>query len=301
MSHSKKIVLFVSYNSAGSESKARPEVLNFFSDRYFPGAPKVEFEKTPARELKAISGMYQSTRRADTTKLKLANLLSQRRATVNKDGVLTIEDTNDLRGHPIKWKPIGKDLWQAEDDQARLFAIRNNRGRIARIAVNFPGVQFERVPWYENARFVMLAGGLSLAVLALVCLATLLRIGRRIFLRRRPRLEPQPETKWLTWAPRTAAFLWVAFFASIGGYLAFEGDDLMPPTPEIFPWLVAINWVTAVALALSVLAVFAGIRIWWKPDLRRITKTKFALVGLACAFLSWFAIHWNLIGPAHRI
>ncbi len=296
-----KIVLFVSYNSAASASKARPEVLNFFSDRYFPGAPKVEFLKTPASELKAIEGMYQSTRRADSTKLKLDSLTSQRQAKVDKDGALTIEDVSDLRGHPIKFKPIGKDLWQAEDDQSRIFAIRNSRGRIVRLAVDFPGVQFERVPWYEDYRFIAIAVGSSLAILLLVCIATVLRVGRRIFLRRRPRLEPQPQTRWLTFAPRSAAFLWIVFLGSLGGYLAVQGDDLMPPTPEMFPWFVAMNWVTAVAIVLSLLAVLAAIRIWRKADLRRITKTKFALVGLACAILSWFAIHWNLLGPAHRI
>ena len=32
-----KIVLFVSYNSAGGGAEPRPEIINFFSDRYFPG------------------------------------------------------------------------------------------------------------------------------------------------------------------------------------------------------------------------------------------------------------------------
>lgn len=296
-----KIVLFVSYNSAGSASKARPEILNFFSDRYFLGGPKAEFVKTPVSELKAIAGMYESTRRADSTRLKLDSLFNERHARVDKDGVLRVEDVKDLRGHEIKWKPIGKDLWQAEDDQARLFAIRDKGGRIVRLAVDFPGVQLERVPWYEDKRFLMVAVGASLGILVLICAAVLLRVGRRIFLRRRPRLEPQPGTKWLSWSSQTAAILWVVLFGGIGGYLAVQGDDLMPPTPDWFPWFVAINWVTAAALLLSLMAAISGIRVWWREDLRRITKVKFALAGLACAVVSWFAIHWNIIGPAHRI
>ena len=296
-----KLVLFVSYNSAGSENKARPEILNFFTDRYFPGTPKVEFQKTPASELKAIGGMYQSTRRAETTKLKLEGLSSQRRASVDKDGVLTIENVKDLREHPIKWRPIAKDLWQAEDDQQRIFAIRDSKNNIVRLAIDFPGIQLERVPWYENQRLVAIAAGSSLGILVLVVFATLLRIGRRIFMHRRPRLEPQPGTKWLTWGPRMAAFVWVLMLGSIAVYFAVQGDDLMPPTPEWYPWLEALNWATAVALVLSLVAVFSALRIWWKEDLRWITKIKFSLVGLSCAILSWCAVHWNLIGPAHRI
>jgi CubicO group peptidase (beta-lactamase class C family) len=296
-----KIVLFVSYNSAGGGGEPRLEIINFFSDRYFPGSEKAAFLKTPTSDLKAISGMYQSTRRAETTKLKLDSLSNQRNASVDKNGVLTIENVKDLRGHPIKWRPVGKDLWQAENDQPKIFAIRDNKNRVVRLAVDFPGVQLQRVPWFENKRLVAIAAGSSLGILILVVLATLLRTARRIFLGRRPRLDPQPGTRWLTWGPRTAAIVWVLLLGAIGTYMAVQGDDLMPPTPNWFPWFVAINWTTTVALILSLIAVLAAIRIWFREDLRRITKVKFSLVGVACVVLSLLAVHWNLIGPAHRI
>jgi hypothetical protein len=31
-----------------------------------------------------------------------------------------------------------------------------------------------------------------------------------------------------------------------------------------------------------------------------MSQIKFTLVGLACLFLSWFVVHWNVIGPIHR-
>ncbi len=45
---SQKIVLFVAYNSVGGSRQPRTEMIDFFSDRYFPGTPKTEFLKTPA-------------------------------------------------------------------------------------------------------------------------------------------------------------------------------------------------------------------------------------------------------------
>jgi CubicO group peptidase (beta-lactamase class C family) len=296
-----KIVLFVSYNSAGGGGEPRPEIINMFSDRYFPGAPNTEFLKTPASELKAIEGSYQTTRRADSTKLKLSSIGSQRKASVDKDGVLKIDGVKDLRGHQIKWKPIAKDLWQAEDDQRKIFAIRDQKGRVVRLAVDFPGVQFQRVSWYEDDRWVLPALGVSLGILLLVALTTLVRAGRRICLRKRPRPAPQPGTIWLTLGPRIAAFAWVILLGSILGFLASTGDDFMPPTPEWFRWFVLVNWATAITIFFSFFAVVAGIRIWFRDQIRWITMVKFSLVGLACLFLSWFAIHWNLIGPAHRI
>lgn len=295
-----KIVLFVSYNSAGGGGLPRPEIIDFFSDRYFPGAPAVQYLKTPAGDLNAIEGTYESSRRADTTKFKLSNLFSERKASVDKDGVLRIENSRDLRGHPIKWKPIGKDLWQAEDEQQRLFAIRDSNDKVVRIAVDFPGVQMQRVPWYENKAWVFIALGCSLGILLLVVLASFVRTWRRLFQRRRPRPEPQPGTMWLTAAPRLGAFVWITIMGTLIGFFAAAGDDLMPPTPAWFKWFALENAAVMIAIVVSTLAVIAGIKVWGR-DVRFITRLKFSLVALACAFLSWFAVHWHMIGPTHRI
>jgi hypothetical protein len=295
-----KLLLFVSYNSAGGGGKPRPEIIDDFSDRYFPGAPAVTFLKTPANQLKDVEGAYQTTRRADSTKLRLMNMGNQTSASVDKDGVLTLSGFHDLREHTIKWKPIAKDLWQAEDDQQRIFAIRDSRGKVVRIALDFPGVQMETVPWYINSKLVGPVLGSSFGILALVVLASLIRLGRRLFFRKRPKLAPQPGTVWLSFAPRSASFLWVVFLGTVVGFLAAKGDDIMPPTPQWFPWFALMNWVAGVCLFFSFFAVVAGIRAWFR-DVRWITKVKFTFVGLACAFLSWAAIVYNLIGPAHRI
>src|SRR5579859_866919 len=238
-----KMVLFVSYNSSGAGSRPRPEIINFFSDRYFPGAPKPEFLKTAAKDLKDIEGEYLSTRRSESTKLSLSNLFNQRSVSVDKDGVLTIEDWKDLRQHPVKFKPISKDLWQADEDQQRVFAIRDGKNRIVRLAVDFPGVQLQRVAWYENSNFILPAVGISLGICALVLVATLIRTGRRLFLRRRPRLMPQPATIWLTFFPRSAAILWAVFLGAVSIFFMVKGDDLMPPTPDWYRWFAVINWV----------------------------------------------------------
>jgi CubicO group peptidase (beta-lactamase class C family) len=295
-----KLVLFVSYNSAGGGSEPRPEIINFFSDRYFPGVTDTQYLKTSAKDLKSIEGTYQSTRRDETTQLKLSTLFGQRSASVDKDAVLTIEGVKNLRGHPIKWKAIAKDLWQADGDQQRIFAIRDGNNKVVRLAVDFPGVQLQRVSWYENQSWVMVAVGTSLGILVLVVLASLIRTWKRLFQRRRPRPEPQTGTIWLTAAPRLASFLWTLFLGTLLCYFMVKGDDLMPPTPEWFKWFVLIDFVAMLAIVVSTLAVIAGIDAWSR-NVRLITKLKFTFVALACAFLSWFAIHWHIIGPTNRI
>ncbi len=301
MEPSQKIVLFVSYNSSGGASKPRPEIIDFFSDRYFPGPLTFPFLKTPASQLKDIEGRYESTRRADSTRLKLEALFSQHSARINKEGELTLSGARDLRGHIVKWRPIGKDLWQTEEGQGRLFAIRNASGKIVRLANNFPGAQLQRVPWYEDSHFVLLTVGASLAITLLVVLAFLLRIGRRIFLHKRPRWQPQPGTMYVTFSLKAASLFWCLILGGLFGYIVKAGNDLMPPTPASVPWFILLNAVTVIALLLSLFAVLAAVRIARRGDLRWITRIKFSLVALACIALSWFAIHWHILGPVHRI
>lgn len=295
-----KLALFVSYNSAGSEEKTRSELLNGFTDRYYPYTPAPAFQKFAVEDLDAISGTYQPTRRADSTKLKLGDLFDQSHAGVDKNGVLKVDAFHDLRGHEKKFKPLGKDLWQEEDGQDRIFAIRDTDGKVVRVAFDFAGVQFERVPWYEKDWLVLPFLGASLLCLIAVVVASVLRLGRRLFLKKRPVLQAQPGTLWLTAGPRLSAFAWVLVAGATATLTSVLESATLPPSHRVDKYFVLLNVLTALAIVFSVFAVAAGLRIWRRADVRLISRVKFTLVAAACAFLIWFAVHWNLIGPAHR-
>jgi CubicO group peptidase (beta-lactamase class C family) len=300
MEPTQRLVLFVSYNSAGSSGRNRAELLNGFADRYFPAYTPPTYQTFPVEQLKDIAGSYESTRRADSTKLAISNPASQGLASVDKDGLLTVDVYKDLRGHTRKWKPIGKDLWQIEGEQGRLFAIRDSSGKIARLAVSFAGVQFQRVPWYEHKKFVGISLGVSLLILLPVVIASLIRFGRKLFFRNRPALKPQPGTLWITIGTRMAAFLWIFVVVWLVILSANLQDEALPAFSAIIRYFWLINWFSVLAVFFSIFAVIAGIRIWRRGDVRTISRVKFSLVAAACVFLTWYSIHWNLIGPIHR-
>jgi CubicO group peptidase (beta-lactamase class C family) len=300
MEPTQKLVLFVSYNSAGSASKNRTELLDGFADRYFPTYTSPSFQKFPVEQLKDIVGNYQSTRRADSTKLAIGNPGGQAVAKVDKEGVLTLDVAKNLRGHTRKWKPIGKDLWQADDDQARIFAIRDSSGKIVRLAVNFAGVQLQRVPWYEHKMLVGLFLATSLIILLLVVVATLIRLFRRLFFGKRPQLKPQPGTLWISMGPRVAAFAWILVFVFLVALLGTLQNQDLPAFATIQRYFWLITWFSGLAIFFSIFAVVAGVRIWQRADVRSISRVKFSLVAAACIFLTWYSIHWNLLGPIHR-
>jgi CubicO group peptidase (beta-lactamase class C family) len=294
-----KLALFLSYNSRGSESRVRGEILRLFADRYFPSTEAQTFVKLSPAEAKQYEGTFISTRRADSTKLALFNL-GQSVGSVDNEGVLTIDTSKDPRGHTYKWKPIAKDLFQQVGDQSKLFFIRDSSGRIVRAAGDFAGAQVERVSWYNKAKFVYCVLGGSLAIAALVVLAALIRFVRNLVFRKRAKLQPQPGTRYLTAGPLFACSAWIAVGAisfSIAKY--FDSDTVIGPTPSFDKYFVMQNLVTLLALLLSVWAIFSAL-VTWLRDLRLITKVKFSLVAIACAYLIFFALHYNLLGPAHR-
>jgi CubicO group peptidase (beta-lactamase class C family) len=295
-----KLILFISYNSAGSASKTRGEILNSFTDRYYPFTAEPKFQTFPLEGLKGIVGTYQPTRRSESNKLKLGGLISQAHAAIDKDGVLTVDTAKDLRGHSRKFKPIGKDLWQAVDDQPRIFAIRDSSGRVVRIASMFAGSQAERVPWFENAQWIGPAVGVSFATLLLVVIAALVRLGRKLFFTKRAQLRPQPGTMWITAGPLISAFAWIVLAVVTGIYLSALDNESTLPTHAVDKMFLLINALAGIAIFFSLFGIGSGILVWRRENLRMTTRIKFSLVGVSCLFLTWFAIHWNVIGPAHR-
>jgi CubicO group peptidase (beta-lactamase class C family) len=294
-----KLVLFVSYNSVGSSRKTRPELLNAFSDRYFPSELHQPFIAATASRTHDIEGTYQSTRRAGSTILKLFALVGQVHAKLDKDGVLHIDGSKDLRGHPFGWKPIGPDLWQQVDDQGKIFAIRAADGSIERLAGAFAAAQLQRVPWYERDRFVFAMLGACMLIGISVLFNLLLRLARRHVLHATEPIAPSGRLA-LSALPKATIIYWLLLLSALAVFFSQFDDDSLPPSSSWDRVFLAGDGLFAIAIVLSAFVVASAVRIWLRPSISRISQVKFTLVALACVYFSWCAIHWHLITPVHR-
>ena len=296
-----RLVLFVSYNSARSSSKTRPELLRSFADRYYPMTAAPSLEKATSSDLEAITGTYQSTRRADSTKMKLAELFDSTQVTADPtNGELRIEDFDNLRGHQQRWKPGADGLWHEEDGQDLLYGIHDCGGKVVRLAFDFAGQQLERVPWYENDRLILALGSASAAIVFAVVLALLVFFFRGLAFSHRPASKPPAGTLRLTFAPRAAAMAWTVLLVYLGTLVRVMTSSDTVPDHRYDKYFILCNLLAAVAIFASVFAVIAGIRIWSRDSLRWTSRVKFSLVALACLFLTWFSLHWHILGPARR-
>jgi CubicO group peptidase (beta-lactamase class C family) len=296
-----QLVLFISYNSVGSARRTRPELLDAFSDRYFPAELQQPFiaAAPDSTRLRDIEGTYQSTRRADSTIIKVFALFGQVHARLDKEGVLHIDGSKDLRGHPFDWKPIGPDLWQQVDHQDKLFAIRTANGRIERLAGSFAAAQLQRVAWYNGDKFVFAALGVCVSIGIAVLFALMLRLARRYVFRASEPIAPSGRIA-LSALPRAAIIYWLLLLTSLAVFLSRFDDDSLPPSSSWDKIFLAGDGLFAIAILLSAFVVLSAVRVWLRPSISKISRIKFTLVTFACVYFSWCAIHWHLITPVHR-
>jgi CubicO group peptidase (beta-lactamase class C family) len=122
--------LYISVNAPGKEGMGemlRVRVFNGFADRYFPKPETVTpIDKATARAHAAlIAGHWVNTRRADSTFLKLVDLLSPTTVTANPDGTITskvlLDPQTFVETAPFFWQEIdGHDKLQARVQDGKI-------------------------------------------------------------------------------------------------------------------------------------------------------------------------------------
>ena len=124
---------FISYNSFGKNiGGGRGEVQRAFMNRYFPkqGEAKSEVDPNTAKnDGLAVSGVYDGTRRSETTFLRLVALMDQFSVKTDKDGVLTVEENKNQRGELKKWKEIAPLVYNEVDGSERIAFRRDPSGK----------------------------------------------------------------------------------------------------------------------------------------------------------------------------
>lgn len=100
--------MFVSYNSAGKgEVSPRTILFDKFLDRYFPYTPPAgEKPVNPAADAQTVAGLYQPSRRFETSFLKLTSLLGQIKVIANADNTISIDMLKSPNGQLKRFEEI---------------------------------------------------------------------------------------------------------------------------------------------------------------------------------------------------
>jgi CubicO group peptidase (beta-lactamase class C family) len=166
--------IYVSVNSAGKEGaghKMRISLPEDFAARYLP-APAPTKQGVSAEDAKKhaqmMTGLWEATRRGDTSFLSLLYFIGQTKVGVNAEGGLVIPDLLGPNGRPREWVEIAPFVWKDKNGQERLAATVVD-GKVHRWAFDLVSSfeVFDRVPFGKSSGWIMPSLYASLAVLFL--------------------------------------------------------------------------------------------------------------------------------------
>ena len=256
---------FISYNSAGKgEGRAREEVWHAFLDRYFPyEVPKADPVATSANDIQSVSGHYIVSRRADTTIMKVLNVVGEAKVSGNDDGTLSVSDLKDSSGVPKKFREIAPLLFREVNGQDKLGFKRDETGNFVE-AIDFPFMVFQKASLNQNSAFQipMIITALVLAVLTII-LWPVMAIVRRHY---GQRLELTPQTRRLRLLVRLTCVMFAIFFLAYGLFFSMALKDIGLLSPRGNPWLRLIQIVGWLGVLGTLAAIYSAVKSWRIPQ-----------------------------------
>jgi CubicO group peptidase (beta-lactamase class C family) len=297
-----QVGLFISYNSAGSRpGGGRTEVIRAFLNRYFPepvtASPQIDL-KTAQADGRAVSGVYNGSRRGESTLLKVAAVLGQTSVSADQNGVLTIEGAQSPRGGLKRWREVGPLVYREVDGPDLIAFRRDANGVVTDMLPSAPIQMSQRVSGFANKKLLLpvLSASFSLLVITLLLWPVAVIVRKRYG---RPLLSTASD-RVLYLLSRLTCLLEIGFVALIvlplsmaDKNIAFIGDGINPwlSTAHVMGWLAVFG--------LVVLAITA-IRFWRAPGLGWWTRAHATLLWIASTIFLSFAWWVHLLTPSLR-
>ncbi len=283
---------FISYNSLGKNvGGGRGEVQRAFMNRYFPNQGESQAEADPntaKTDGQAVSGVYEGTRRSQTTFLRMISLLDQFSVNSDKDGVLTVEDNKNQRGELKKWKEIAPLLYNEVDGSERIAFRRDPSGKVTEM-LPFPAIyEGQRVPWYNNKRLLNpVIGGNLLLVFLTVLLWPVAVVVRRKY--QRP-LFAKSGDRILYFLSRIVCLGELIFILMPVVALSLGLEVIVKLSDSVNPWLQAFHifgWVLMGGLVLLVIVAIRFARLPGHGFWFRAHAILLAIGGIAFGLFCW--------------
>jgi CubicO group peptidase (beta-lactamase class C family) len=286
------IGFFVSYNSAGKgDISPRSALWYHFLDRYFPYTPpKVEKLASADADAKTVAGRYLTTRRSESSFLKVGAVQPNVRVTPDENGTIQVDQFKDFNGQIKKWQEIAPLVYRSVNGQDLLAFVHDYNGNML-LAPNFPAAAEQRVSLVQSAGFsqALIVGVLIILGLTLVCwpLAAVIRGHYH------QRLELDPSYLRLRPWVRVICAVDIAFLLIFLTVLTSGGlGALSSRTDFKFHAIQALG----ILGALGTIIVFAAtLRSWRDSHAWFWSKVWNLLLLLACLGFVWFSYQWNLL------
>jgi CubicO group peptidase (beta-lactamase class C family) len=291
--------LFVSFNSTGKEGASgglRGSLFEQFADRYFPAPPaggSVD-DATAKEHGRMMAGLYDNSRRSQSSFLSLLNLFGQTKVYPNEDGTISVSIVRDLAGEPVRWREIEPFVWR-DTAGKQLLAAEVQDGRVTRWSWDdvSPFMVFEPTPAARSAAWLVPAfvGGVVAMLLTVLAWPVSALVRRRYGVSYSLQGQDAQWHRRMRVASLLSVLLWVGWGVTITRLMS----DLSRLSPSADGWL----WF----LQLASLLIFIGaaiVGVWnaWivlRSQRRWYAKVWAIVLALAVVVGLWVALAHNLI------
>lgn len=283
---------FVSYNSAGNgEVSGRGILMDKFLNRYFPYDPpapaKIENAKADAA---AVAGLYKSSRRFETSFLKLFTFLGQAKVVPNADGTISIEPFKAANGEIQKFEEVQPFVYREVGGHDEVAFKKDSRGSW-QFQILIPVFIFQQVGLSENKYFNYFV--LTCGLLVVVLTVLLWPVGALIRKHYSRPLQLTPSESRLRLITRLVCILFLGLFI---GWLAVLSMANEITAINALPRWVVIFGVVGLLCTLGTLFVILNAVRSLRTSGRWIwVKLHDLLLAAACVGLVWFLLNWKLM------
>ncbi len=294
-----RVGLFISYNSAGSRpGGGRGEVIRAFLDRYFPdpaaSPPEVD-PKMAQVDGRAVSGLYTTSRRSDSTFLKIAAIIGQYAVRSDDKGILTVEDNKNLRGGLKRWREIGPLLYHEVDGPGVIAFRRDQNGAVTDL-LSSPVTLEQRATGVASKTVILpLIGGSLALLIATVLLWPIAAVIRKRYARPLP---VSPGDCLFFRLSRIVCLLEIGSVALVGLPMSRADTNVSYIGDGLNPWLTAAHLTGWLAAAGLIVLAIAALRFWKAPGLGWWPRVHATLLLLASVTFRSFACYGHLLSPS---
>ena len=284
---------FVSYNSAGKgESDVRTALWQAFLNRYLP-PPDHGTEPANTKAADSVTGMYLSSRRAQTTILRpLWFVLAEAAVTQGEDGTIEVDNMKNLAGQPKRWRGIGNMQFREVGGHQLLVFKPDASGRMQMITDD-PIEILQKVPWTENKTFLTFALGFAVLVFALTLL--LWPAGALVRRHYRQELSLTAQERKLRLLVKFACILDLISLVLFAAVLAYGFSKLSVFSEGFDPVFRLLQLLFLLGIIGSIAMLYSGFRLWRAGRSRFWPGIYTAGLTAASVIYIWFVLSSRVV------
>jgi len=237
----------------------------------------------------AIEGVYHPSRRAESTMVRLRDLILERVVRVDATGNAIFLPAFWPFGSGQKFRPVGPDLY--EGPASLRFALVED-GSESWIVT--PATRFQRVPLHLDARWIAPALAASVVIMLLTLLAWPIAALWRRWCKRRFS-EVQAERR-LYRAVRLVLLIDLIAILTATAIFALGTADLTMLSERLDPVMLALYIAAWIGVVGAIPALWAAARFWRNGVGSRWARIHHTLLAASSVMMAWFFVVFRLAG-----